>query len=656
MAPRGPESEEGQTSTVPEFRWGRKRGTGQRGKNITFYESFYYGGTEISRYDCVTVYKEGEPEPYIAKVTKIWEDLGDSRRPKKVKLHWFFRPVEIRNFIDMSSTLPKELFLASGTGKGVYNINPLEVIIDKCIVLCTSRDEQNPQPSQEDLDNADYFYYRIFDVDHLCASQDFNNLEDSVKFNKQSWVDQVRSSVKKVETAASSERDAQSESLQEDAVEVHRKEENIKEASKKIVKSDTSQREAKSQLKSDQFEKRIDVNVRRGSGSFHVPSNEQQKDETRSKVTVGECGKDSVALDDATTELTKDEKLKRMAIKENSKTSGHADGVNAQAKSSKRELPHEEMRVRKKAKPNADTDNENEMSTMTPGKMDYTAKSKFDISVRHEANAAKKRIPDGIAKPAEKQPNIQQTDLNTPTKSGRELIEITRRPEMESSKWFKALPWDEQLRKGYEQKAVIQLHNFNPSYTSSEIEDIMWNVFNERCTAKILPQNAFSNPTSGTALVVFKTKDAAEIAWSKLNSACLMIQGERPLIATKAVPVTSGKSKFAGHIGIEKHKLQLVRAHQTEDMKKAVATSHCSQPNTIEYEMAMEWRLLQEKSERWWKELFTKANLEIEEAQQELEGEKKKKTDIQKLKKSNTEIEKKSQTETTLKAKRKPAT
>jgi hypothetical protein len=32
--------------------------------------------------------------------------------------------------------------------------------------------------------------------------------------------------------------------------------------------------------------------------------------------------------------------------------------------------------------------------------------------------------------------------------------------------------------------------------------------------------------------------------------------------------------------------------------KKAVSTSHCSQPNTIEYDMALEWMLVREKQER----------------------------------------------------------
>jgi hypothetical protein len=31
--------------------------------------------------------------------------------------------------------------------------------------------------------------------------------------------------------------------------------------------------------------------------------------------------------------------------------------------------------------------------------------------------------------------------------------------------------------------------------------------------------------------------------------------------------------------------------------KEAVSTSHCSQPNTLEYDMAMEWCLLQDRSD-----------------------------------------------------------
>lgn len=36
----------------------------------------------------------------------------------------------------------------------------------------------------------------------------------------------------------------------------------------------------------------------------------------------------------------------------------------------------------------------------------------------------------------------------------------------------------------------------------------------------------------------------------------------------------------------------------------AVSTAHFAQGNTIEYEMAMEWRLLQTRSEVTWSELY----------------------------------------------------
>ncbi|KAH9328349.1 hypothetical protein KI387_000457, partial [Taxus chinensis] len=78
-----------------------------------------------------------------------------------------------------------------------------------------------------------------------------------------------------------------------------------------------------------------------------------------------------------------------------------------------------------------------------------------------------------------------------------------------------------------------------------------------------------------------------------------------PLVASKANPVHSTKStKFSGHLLVETHNLQMQQRFQTRDMIKAVATSHCAQPNTIEYLMATQWTLLQEKSDRWWTGLY----------------------------------------------------
>nr|GMD01252.1 protein ANTI-SILENCING 1 isoform X1 [Ipomoea batatas] len=115
-------------------------------------------------------------------------------------------------------------------------------------------------------------------------------------------------------------------------------------------------------------------------------------------------------------------------------------------------------------------------------------------------------------------------------------------------------------------------------------------------------RTASSSSNSGQALAIFKTREAAERVIKRLNNKCLMVSNERPLVADiVALPKSqrSGAPSFAGHIFIDR-----VRHQMQREMREAVSTSHCSQPNTIEYEMAMEWRLLQSRSDFWWKMLF----------------------------------------------------
>ncbi|RYR20666.1 hypothetical protein Ahy_B03g065869 [Arachis hypogaea] len=68
------------------------------------------------------LYKEGEPEPYIGKLIKIWETAD---KAKKVKVLWYFRPGEIRNFLEGCEVRWNELFLACGDEVGLANLNPL---------------------------------------------------------------------------------------------------------------------------------------------------------------------------------------------------------------------------------------------------------------------------------------------------------------------------------------------------------------------------------------------------------------------------------------------------------------------------------------------------------------------------------------------------
>ncbi|KAL8216580.1 hypothetical protein R6Q57_023417 [Mikania cordata] len=109
-----------------DFMWLKKKGFGGKNKEVKFYESFIYDGVEYMLYDCVYMYKEGLPQPYIGKLTKIWERPDKS---KKVKVHWFFRPEEISKWLGETKTLENEIFFASGGGHGLANVNPLVIII-----------------------------------------------------------------------------------------------------------------------------------------------------------------------------------------------------------------------------------------------------------------------------------------------------------------------------------------------------------------------------------------------------------------------------------------------------------------------------------------------------------------------------------------------
>lgn len=106
----------------PEFKWVVKRGVGGKNKDVQFYESFTYDGVHYEMYDCVYMHKEGEHAPYIGKIVKIWETVQGLKR---VKVQWFFRPSEISCYLKDVEVSENELFLASGDGKGLFNLNPL---------------------------------------------------------------------------------------------------------------------------------------------------------------------------------------------------------------------------------------------------------------------------------------------------------------------------------------------------------------------------------------------------------------------------------------------------------------------------------------------------------------------------------------------------
>lgn len=120
--------EESVTSEGLEFKWGKKKCVGGKKKDVQFYESFIYDGDEYRLYDSVLVGDASEPdstEPFIGMIIKIWEH-ANKHIPRKVKLLWFFKPSEIAPYLEgVPDVLANELFLASGEGLGLANINQL---------------------------------------------------------------------------------------------------------------------------------------------------------------------------------------------------------------------------------------------------------------------------------------------------------------------------------------------------------------------------------------------------------------------------------------------------------------------------------------------------------------------------------------------------
>ncbi|CAO2823229.1 unnamed protein product [Amaranthus hypochondriacus] len=176
--------------------------------------------------------------------------------------------------------------------------------------------------------------------------------------------------------------------------------------------------------------------------------------------------------------------------------------------------------------------------------------------------------------------------------------EVAQRPH-DRSKWFTTSPWEERMKEAHDQGRLVLLQNLDATYTSSEVEDIVWHGFGESCTAKVVLRTATSNRFSAKALVIFKTREVAEKIVSKLDKECLMLPNSRPLLGSREVCFPGKHSPFPGHLVIDK-----LRHQKQRESREAVSTSHSSQSHTLEYEMAIEWCLLQHRSELWWNMLY----------------------------------------------------
>ncbi|TYK31337.1 protein ANTI-SILENCING 1 [Cucumis melo var. makuwa] len=555
-----------------EFQWGKKKGIGGKKKDVTFYESFTYDGVEYFLYDSVYLYKEGEPEPYI-------------------------------------DTRENELFLASGDGIGLANVNSLEVLAGKCNVLCISNDSRNPQPSDEALKKADFVFCRTFDVgkQEVCSEicDKIAGVEVKLLLNK-------ADTSKDVKRTDKDGKDASGIAIVKTELE-DPSGRDISNGKLTVTTNDSSLEKA--------TKENVDL-----KGSIEKSSNEEKSSAHAIEAGIGMGKTSSISKHE---NILGDKVPPRIKIDSNEKP-GNAKDVEGRVKSP-RESAEVEHRPVKKAKLDSSvqlspgmTKNDIEKLGIDHNNGDTLASSP-KVLVSEDASRAK-NVKDSretkdsfLKKPKlDEKPTKVSNGKNLKPSSliDGEVVEVTRRPDADRSRWFKGLPWEERIKDAHEQGTLVLIQNLDPSYTSGEVEDIVWHAFNESCTAKMIQRTATSMPHIGQAYVVFKTKEAAEKVVRKLHEGCLLLADGSVLVGSFETPhLSSKKQTFFGHHCIDKLRHQMQR-----EMKEAVSTSHCSQPNTIEYDMAMEWCLLQERSELVCKQLFKQQEEELRKLKSKLKS------------------------------------
>ncbi|KAK4590466.1 hypothetical protein RGQ29_020853 [Quercus rubra] len=432
----------------------------------------------------------------------------------------------------------------------VLTFTAKEVIVGKCNVVCTSKDERNPHASKTELKWADYFFYRTVDVEKCVISEKFNDEIAGIKveyfFNKRKDPKLISPSNLKRNIKMEAGRSVLSSKI------------GLVEKGGSAVNADKSGNGVSPVLLES---KRAMTSM----GENRCMSNENST--LRLKATINKDGTEPGQI------------------------SFRQDQDKAKVRSSDSLLPMNE----------SDTRPDKRRKLLLDGQKKVPKKGE-DIDGK-AGNASDKMVPELAG--------------NRGAKTHAQFLEVTRRPDADRSTWFKKLPWDQRLQTAEEMGTLVLLDNLDPSYTSLEVEDLVWHAFNRRVEAKMIQQGTFSHPHYGKALVIFKSKDAAEAAISKLQSECLILEDGRPVAGCKGTLTQQGEpAKFFGHLVLDVHKCQ----RQCDEKRKAVSTSHSAQPNTIEYDFAMEWRCLQEWTDICWRLLFEAQAKEMQELRSQLKS------------------------------------
>ncbi|KAJ0253199.1 hypothetical protein HA466_0122660 [Hirschfeldia incana] len=592
------------------FKWGKKS---VDNKDVQCYGSFTYGGCEYCLYDCVFV-GDGSSKVdsgvfFVGKIIKMWEYTDQRQDPRRVELLWFFKPSELSLYLDgVGDVLANELFLASGSGLGLTNENLLEAISGKCRVLCISMDVRNPQPSEEEIKSADFLFHRTYDVG---TSKILDKIDDNIAgvdvkfiFNRTSF-ERKASDVQKVATDIQRTADSLKPNHPSTSGSVMHNARNACDLSvhKPLARKKSTLAEERPNRDSGRLYGELDSFSASNSRRNDCHGRKDQDDKggkllakQKSRLADERCSKDSYCLDDM---LQKKRRLDgsvavpggRFKVPQKIRNDGgksieptRRDAVVGRSRLAEERCSNDYygLDVMPLKKPRLDgsvavSDGRTRVSRTTShdGKKDIQSMRK-DVMVEKSRLAGERSSRDYM--PQKKLESLSNAEYRRHYR----VFEVTQKPSIEGIKWFRKLSWEEDLRCAEGKGTLVVLRNLDPSYTSNEVENIVYSALNEQCTARMIERTSATIPHIGEALVIFETTDAAKRVIRRLHEGCLLLSNGRVLVATsgKVNPPAMPSLPFPGHINI-----------QRRGKRSAAVTSHCSQGNNIEFEMGMEWWL-----------------------------------------------------------------
>ncbi|GJP38539.1 hypothetical protein CLOM_g22985 [Closterium sp. NIES-68] len=147
----------------------------------------------------------------------------------------------------------------------------------------------------------------------------------------------------------------------------------------------------------------------------------------------------------------------------------------------------------------------------------------------------------------------------------------------------------------------------------------MGELFSDLVAVRVQPSTTPIPPIAIHAFAVFRTSAAAAGAVLFLSSRCIVpSHSSRPLIGRLQRPpavapsiVDAPSAALVSH-GTGFISIRAKRGGQyTDDKKHAITTSHCVQPNTVEYELGVEWRVAQQREVQMVKALLKAHQAEL---------------------------------------------